>query len=301
MGQITILKNATGYIKPEIDFQDTGWVISGGIATHYPCNPGTMANISIQGLVVGRTYDIIYDVLNYGSGGVKAILGTTNGTTKSANITQFSENLVCAGNTTLSFYSDGFLSIANLVIFDEAQQSVPFTFCFNEKNKQWSHAQSFVPDMMLKYGNEFYSFKNGAAWKHNANPVRMNFYGQQYSAQITFVLNSERDTVKIPSNIIINSNNLWWVPNIAVKPYEGKSLGMQSRIKKGRMVRLQGIYWADFLRNMVDPRFTDQLQALLYGEELRGCVMTITIQNDDTDETILSKVEVEYSPQMLTP
>lgn len=301
MAAITILKNTEGLITPEIDFIDTGWSISAGLATHFPCNPGTMRNTSVQGLIVSHTYNVTYDVLNYGSGEVYFVLGGESGATLTGNVTAHSEDIICADDTGIAFFSNGLLSVQNLVIYDLAATAQPVTFSFNEQHKQWTENQSFVPDMMLKHGSEFYSFKDGTAWVHNKNPVKNNFYGVQYPSQITFLMNSDPRTVKIMQGMIFNANKLWWVPNITIKPYTGKSLGMQSRIKPGRFKVLQGVFYADFLRNLLDPRFGTQIEALLQGEELRGRIAAITIQNDDNVDVELFEVQVKYAPQMLTP
>lgn len=301
MGSVSFITNTQGVMTPTIDFIDTGWVIGAGIATHFPCNPGKMTNAGILGIILTHSYVITYDVLNYVSGGVNVGIGSTVGTTRNANGT-YTETLLCADNTVLNFLSDGFLSIENLIIYDVVQTTSPITISFSERSKQWTNQQSFVPDMMLRYRNNFFSFQNGAMWKHNDPTVpRCNFYGVQYSSSITFYINSNPGTIKLLQGIVVESNKLWWVPNIFIKPYTGKSLGMQSRIKPGRVEVLQGVFYADFLRNMTDPRFDTQLKALLYGEELRGRVAAITIQNDDTEEVILYKVQIKYSPQMLTP
>lgn len=301
MASITILKNTEGIITPEIDFIDTGWSISAGLATHFPCNPGTMRNITVQGLIVGHIYNVTYDVLNYGSGNVNFILGGISGSSQSTNIVGFSEDITCDDDTGIAFFSDGLLSVQNLEIYDLAATAAPVTFSFNEQHKQWTENQSFVPDMMLKHGSEFYSFKDGTAWVHNKNPVKNNFYGVQYSSQITFLINSDPRTVKIMQGIIFNSNKLWWVPKVTIKPYTGKPNGMQSRIKPGRVKVLQGVFYADFLRNLLDQRFGTQIEALMQGEELRGRIAAITIQNDDDTDVELFEVQVKYAPQMLTP
>jgi len=300
MGSITLLKNQPGLVTPAVEAVDSGWSISGIYATHVPCSPGYMKAKTDFGFQIGHTYSVNYTVDQYSSGGVKAILGTANGITRIAN-GKYSENITCAGNTTLQLYSDGGLRISNLYIYDLVQPSVPITISFNERANLWSDAQSFVPERMLRFGDSFYSFKNGQLYLHNANDVRNNFYGQQYSSQITFYVNAEPASVKLLHNIIEESNGIWQVVNVTIKPYPGKLLGMQSRIKKNNFKELQGIYYADFLKNMLDPRFNTQIEALLRGEELRGRVMEITIQNDDTKEINLFAVDVKYSTQMLTP
>lgn len=300
MAAITIIQNETGYLEPEADYIDTNWVIGAGFATHYPCNAGKMTNATVQGLIAGHWYVVQYEVFDRISGGVRIGLGTNNGTLFTSNGVK-KETVGCMGNNTLSFYSDGFLSIRELVIYDVAQTTSPITFSFNERNKQWANQQSFIPDMMLRFGDSFFSFKDGRPWQHNINPIRNNFYGVQYPSKITFYLNSNPGTVKLLQTIITESISPWWCPSVFIKPYTGKPFGMQSRIKVKKFKPLQGVFYANFLRNLLDPRFNTEIDALLNGEELRGRVAAITIQNDSTEEEILYKVQVKYTTQMLTP
>lgn len=286
-------------MTPTIDARDSGWVISKGSATHYPCNEGFMVARNMD-LIVGHLYVIAFVISAFVSGVVRVICGDTLGTPRNVNGT-YTETLTCTDVSTFKFYADGQLTVSDLYIYDTVQPSQPITFSFNEKHNLWSNVHSFVPDTMVSFLGNFYSWYHGAMYLHNSDAApRMNYYGTQYSAQITFYMNSEASKTKIASGIRILSNKVWSVPNIKIKPYTGKSLGMMSRLKTGRFEVLQGEFYADFLKNMLDPRFDTQLKALMYGEELRGRVMEVTIQQDSTEEVILFSVDIEYYPQQLT-
>lgn len=287
-------------MTPASDFIDSGWQISQGVATHFPCNPGYIIKADIQGLVVGNTYPINVKVSNYNSGSVNAILGTTNGPSHSA-AGNFSDNMLCAGNTTLKFYSNGWLSISDVVIEDPYNESQPITVAFSEKHKLWVNQQNLPAEMMARFGDELFTFNNGSMWHQDANPVRNNFFGAQYPSEIIYYVNTDPASIKIFHNMIIESNSKWEVISATIKPYPGKNLGMLSRIKVDKFVELQGIYYADFLRNMLDPRFNTEIEALLRGEELRGRVLEVRIRNSSTDEATLFAVDTKYSKQALTP
>lgn len=299
MGAVTLLKDTPGVMTPETDYIDSGWVVSNGLASHFPCNPGYIINNGIPGLVVGKTYEIVFQVTNRTSGSVNVQIGTTVGTSRSANGT-YTQNLACAGNTILKFFSDGALTIGNLVIYDLAGEQEPITVAFNEQFKLWVNQQSVTPEMMQRFGDDFFLYKDGAMWKQDSNAVRNNFFGVQYPSRITFYMNTDPASIKLLHNMIIESNKRWSV-SVIIKPYPGKSEGMASRIKLGGFTELQGLFYADFKRNMLDPRFDTQIKALLRGEELRGRVMEITLENNDTTEVTLFAVDVKYSRQSLTP
>lgn len=300
MASIQMLKNTPALLTPAVDYIDSGWDISGGYASHYPCNPGYIINNGIPGLTVGKSYEITYRVLNWTSGTVRAYLGNTAGTVRNANGT-YTETLVASVSNVLKFYSDGFLTIGEIVVLDPSGAQQPVTVAFSEKNKLWVNKQSVFAEAMARFGDDFFAFKGGQLWLQNSNPVRNNFFGQQYTSQITFYINADPVSVKLFHNIIEESNGIWEVLSAEIKPYPGKPLGMNSRIKTGKFKQLNGLYYAEFLRNILDPRFSTEIEALLRGEELRGRIMEITIQNSDTTEVTLSSIDVKYSKQNLTP
>jgi hypothetical protein len=303
MGKIIILEGQKGLYDPSIEYTDTGWEIDGQYATHYPCNPGTMINDS-AGLTVGASYVVTYVVDRFVSGTVRAILGTTNGAAHNSNGT-FTETLTCAENTNFGFYSDGFLRVKVLSYYmvPDVEEDNSRTIAFNHDLKCWVGDRSFVPEMMLTFIDKFFAFKNGSLWQQNVNPVRNNFFGQQYSSKITFYVNINPSTVKLFYTMREVANKVWAAPNakdIVILPYEGKSMGMKSRLKVKKFKYLQGAWFAFFLRNLLDPRFNTELDRLMLGEELRGEVMEITIQNDDTTEAVLFQIDVKTSPSNYT-
>lgn len=300
MGSITLLKNIPGIMTPQVDFIDSGWEISNGYATHYPCNAGYIISVGIDGIQLDVNYEITYEVTNYVSGSVRLFSGTEAGSARTANGV-YTENVVFSGTTVLKFYSNGYLTIGKLVIYDLDAEQQPVTIAFSEKHKLWVNQQNVPAENFVRFGDDFFAFKNGNMYKQDSNEVRNNFFGDQFSSEITFYVNSDPASVKLFHNLIEESNGKWEVISAKIKPYPGKNLGMQTRIKPDRLKELQGIYYADFLRNMLDPRFGTQIEALLRGEEMRGRVMEITIRNSDTTEVTLFAVDVKYSTQMLTP
>lgn len=297
----SITTGTTGVIDPNADLIDSGWSISGKIASHSGCNAGTMKMANVNGLVIGRSYTITYEVLERTSGLVRVLCGTTAGTDRTA-AGKYTETLTCAADTHIYFYSDGTLSIESLSFYDpDAQVDNSITITFNEDNKRWVQDYSFKPEMFIKFIDSMFALKNGQLWVHNKSDVRNNFYGQQYISQITFYVNGQPTEHKVFFSTRVESNRVWAMPNngdISILPTEGKLLGMSSRLKKGNFKRLQGSYYADFLRNILDPTQPDELTSLFQGEVLRGRFMEVTITNDDTIEVILFEIDVKTAPSL---
>lgn len=85
------------------------------------------------------------------------------------------------------------------------------TASYSEKAKGWTSFFSYIPDMICKLNNRYFTLKNGQLWLHNDgdNPIRNNFYGEQHFSEITTVINDEAQTDKIFKTIVLESNAKW--------------------------------------------------------------------------------------------
>lgn len=296
MGHVSTNINETIDIHPETDWLDNGWSISGGRAIHDSCNSGYITNRNIV-TTPGVNYKITYTVSGRSSGQVYPTLGGVEGVHRTSNGT-FTQNITAIDNSGLNFWSDGNLTISNLTI--SLGTVDPITLAFNEDNLKWVGYYSFAPEMMSKLLDGFYSFRDGAIWEHDVNEVRNSFYGIEYPSKIVFYLNVNHTTVKNLSSMRINGNKPWAITDIYIEPRYGKSNGQRSRIKKGNFRSLQGQWYADFLRDMNDSRFSNELQALMKGALLQGQVAKITMETTDTSEVRLVSVDILESPQQYT-
>lgn len=297
---LQVIKNTIGYVNPSVSITDTGWGISGAYASHSSCNPGTMIALNSFGLVIGRSYVFTYVVDQYINGSVNIIAGTTNGTSRTAAGT-YTETLIVAGNNFLSFFSDGALRISLLSFYDNVTgQMQGTTISFNEKENRWDTEFSMKPEMMVKFIDKFFAFKNGQLWQNNVNPVMMNFFGVQYSAQILFIPNQQYEDNKLWFNMRFDSVGGWYAPSIVIPPNDQFPNGMQSTLTKANIKSIDGKLWADILRDMTDPNISvpdPALQtavALFQGRMMQGGHMLVTIQCDDTTPAYINSVELFY-------
>lgn len=294
MGKITVTQNSSAIINLPTDYTDNGWTISEGIAIHGACNSGIItSNI----LTDGKEYVVSYEVLNRTSGSVYTVSGANVGVPRSNN-GLFTETITADGSQ-LGFYSNGNLSLANVKVYESSQDDNYITIAFSEKLDKWVTYYSYVPEMMIKFINGFFTTKSGELWEHNTNEVRNSFYNQPYPSQITFYVNINPSTIKQYWSIRLKSNKVWSA-DVSILPTEGKSKGMRSRLKATRFKSLQGDWFADFLRNMDDPRFLNEVDALFKGDQLQGSVMKVTITNNDTTEVRLLQVDVMVSTKNYT-
>lgn len=295
MGQYNIFKNQVLEVDVIEDFYDLGWAIAEGRAIHRACNSGIIRN---KGFVTepGVEYKLIYTVSDYTLGSVYPILGGVSGpVVNSAG--SYTVLITAADDSGLSFWSDGNLTVMSVRV---AQGSSPgSTELFNDNNKKWVGERSYVPEFGTKFLDEVVVFQNGQPWLQNSNEIRNNFFGNQYESAIEFYVNVDPTQIKNFYSMRLKSNKAWSAPEINIIPREGKENGQFSRIKKGNFRNYQGDWFADFMKDMNDPRF-DPEDALFMGADLQGGVAKIRIENDDTVEVRLMSVDVTVAAQDYT-
>ena len=298
----TTLENTAITLDPFQLATSQGWFISDGIAFHQGCFPGyiTLKNIEV---VAGETYMLTFRDKYYTSGGVYPIVGGINGTNRTA-LGEYTEEFIVPEDATdlsIKFYSDGELGISYMNIYTLLDDPNNYkTLGFNAKNNRWTSYYTYSPEMMLKFVNDLFTFKQGRLWKHNKNETRNNFYGVQGTSKIKIIINSNPTEVKNFYTMRLKSNKAWSVIEITTPPRDGKSEGQLSRLKKGNFRSLQGDWFAKFLRDMNDPRFDTELEALMKGALLQGNYLELTLENTDTVSVKMLSADVEFTKQEFT-
>lgn len=270
------------------DFQNNGWSIEDGKAVHDSCNEGYISNRTFI-TEAGKDYTITYVVSGYQSGSVNVIVGGTNGTSVTADGT-YTETITAADNTGIMFWSDGDLVIETLRI--SAGIVDGRTLVFNEKFNTFVGWRSYVPSYATKFLDNVILFKDGTMWMQNANAQRNNFFGVQYPSVIEFYVNINPTMVKTFSSIREVGTHAWEVSEIYIEPRAGKASGQRSRIRLNRFNKLQGEFFADFLRNIDDPRFNNPDIALFKGAVLQGEVAKVRLEVNEENEVRLVRVDV---------
>ncbi len=103
-----------------------------------------------------------------------------------------------------SVYDREYKEVITTFIFGEDKNR---TICFSEKADLFSSKYSFTPTFYSELERDLYSFKDGKFWRHDANPLYDNFYGQQEPAFVEVVVNPKGEIAKHFDNLVINSNN----------------------------------------------------------------------------------------------
>ncbi len=299
MGSITAIKGQTLNIDLLEDSRDNGWIISGAKAIHNGCNQGYIELLNADYTVgVPNVFEFI--VSGYSSGSVNIKVGSTSGTSRTANGT-YPQTFTPVLNDKVMFYSDGNLTVEVLRIYPVAEESNGVTVGFDEKNNKWVSYYSYEPEMMINALNSFFTNKNGGMWKHGENNITNSFYGTAYPSRIIFVFNAEVQKNKLMYNFRLDSKGSWYCPNMETDKNDQFPNGMKSRLKKNNFKLQDGKLRADILRDITDPKFATiinptqrELEALFKARKLQCSYMAVELANDDEGQAKLSSVEVYY-------
>jgi hypothetical protein len=190
----------------------------------------------------------------------------------------------------ISAYDDFYSEFITIPLQDNKQ-----AIGFYSDKRGWNGFYSFKPEMIGTSAEFILSWKDGNLWVHDSpNVPYCNFYGQQFTSKITFVSKLSPLGLKVAQNMRVKASNVWESTSITTVPNAMYKLGMMSRLKKGNWKNFEGDFWATVLRNMNDPRFTNQDDALLKGEPMRGDAFIIELQNDSTELESLRMAEMYY-------
>lgn len=175
----------------------------------------------------------------------------------------------------------------------------------------WSSHWSHVPAGHVSVNDDFLQFSNvGWLYRCYNSDTHTNFFSQQYVPQVTIAVNADPQMMKDWLSIRIQANKKWYASDIEILPTASWPNGMFSRIRPAKMVLREGQWWAEFMRDMTDPRseFADivntairETTSLLRGRFLKGDCMLLTIDaNDGSVSNILLRIDVEYADSQNT-
>ena len=96
------------------------------------------------------------------------------------------------------------------------------TVSFSENVKGWSSFKSFVPEQGLSMANDYYTFKNGFAYKHHdENEDRNTFYTNFTPSHVTVLLNDEPSIIKSYKTLNYTGSADWYAEYIESEKQKG--------------------------------------------------------------------------------
>ena len=135
------------------------------------------------------------------------------------------------------------------------------TIAFNEKRNRWVTYYSYDPENIGQAGMDIISFKNGGLYLHNSNSARATFYGVFGAPELWVVSNTDPSKVKVFLTCSQEASDVMEVYD-ATTP-----AGQSTNLLTTDFQLLEGIYYADFLRDGNTPNVTDPV---INGDPMRG-------------------------------
>ena len=163
--------------------------------------------------------------------------------------------------------------------------------------KMWvTHYQERAVDWVQALSQGFCSFMGGDVWEHNdPNVPRATLFGERKDVIVGVVANQDASFIKLLDSIGIYSDGQWEVTSVTIPKTLNYPNGMESKIPKGRFLKRDSIWQAEFLRNMKTSGSTLSIIEAIKGEPLRGNSAYIELKNDDTHEVKLLKVDIRMT------
>jgi len=189
----------------------------------------------------------------------------------------------------------------NLLVFEGVTGFVdPQTVVYSNQIKRWTSFRDYVPERVASTSMKLITFNDGKLYVHNSNPIHNNFYGTQYTSKIQTVSNENAKNIKVFRAMSYESNLPWSAPLITVPANSQYKLGMQSRLKAGKFINKEGIYYSEFLKDLNSPGFATATEALIDGRDLRGKVLEMVLESDNTEHTVLFSLNVKSTPSEMS-
>lgn len=151
-------------------------------------------------------------------------------------------------------------------------------------------------DWCQAIGLNFITFMGGDLWVHNSDTAqRCLLYGEEKDCIVGVVTNEEPTKIKLFDSLGVHSDGQWEVTSIIIPADASHPNGMESKIPKERFKRRDGVWTAEFLRNMKSTSDTASAIEAIRGEPMSGyaAYMVLRNVNNPTGEQIkLFKVTV---------
>ena len=159
-----------------------------------------------------------------------------------------------------------------------------------------THYGVHIIDWAQSIGMGFITFMGNELWVHNSDDVdRCNLFGEQKDCVVGIISNEQSNKIKLYDSLHIHSNDEWEVVSVTIPASLNYPSGMESRIPKERFIARDGIWRAEFLRNMYTTSNTESVLDLVRGEPLRGHACYMVLKNTSTEQVKLFKVEVRQT------
>ena len=172
------------------------------------------------------------------------------------------------------------------------------TLGFDESNNGWVSKYSFVPEDGGSIDGDFYTFKQGNLYKHNANTVYNSFYGQQYNSHIDLVFNQNPSANKNFLTINYEGSNTWNISNIETDVDFAEIISAYSTSNDDLILSGFKKYDNKYFANIINSATAVNSNEVVLGSlmsGIKGHFAKLRIKTDATDYKELFSVSTNYN------
>ena len=192
------------------------------------------------------------------------------------------------------------------VIISFVIDGVPETIVLNERDGVFTHSLQYVnsslnpPTGYLHYGENLLCYLvGGAGWlNEQGTAADGNFFGDQKTKTISFVVNEVPTATKILQNISMQSNKPWGV-TIFTESRDLYPYGMYTQINKAKLYNFEGVWRSEIPFNINDRNNNKSLLKLHTGDSMRGRTAEVTLTEDSEVPVQLDIVNVGFLPSAI--
>jgi hypothetical protein len=159
-----------------------------------------------------------------------------------------------------------------------------------------THYEQRALDWVQALSQGFCTFMGGDIWLHNdPNVPRATLFGERKDMKVGVVANQDANVIKLLDSIGIHSDSQWEIESVTIPKTLNHPNGMYSRLPKGRFKKREGVWRAEFLRNMKTSSDTINVIEGIKGETLRGNSAYLVLKNTSTTECKLFKIDINMT------
>lgn len=96
------------------------------------------------------------------------------------------------------------------ITFANRQAQAFNTLAYSPKIQFWLTRYSFSPEMYASIQNKFFSFNNGAMYRHNTNAAYNTFYGAAYNSELTIISRGHPSQIKAYNAMSLEGDSSNW-------------------------------------------------------------------------------------------
>jgi len=143
-------------------------------------------------------------------------------------------------------------------------------------------------------------YEHNVAFLEDGTANELNFYGDQKTMSVEFILNQNPILIKRPLSIGLRSNKLFDLTKVSTKGNASYPV-MESKLYPNNFKLKEGYWWSAYLRDMTNiiaskPSQNTADKALINGRELRGYAIIHNIEYTGNEKAILFDVKCSYVP-----